>query len=360
MQKKTVAVLFGGVSSEHDISLKSVTSVLAHIPADRYDVIPVGITKDGRWLQFRGDHSLIEDGSWASHPENRTAFFAPDHAVKGLVVDDSGKFTTIPVDVVFPVLHGKNGEDGTLQGLLQLQGIPFVGCDLISSANCMDKAVTNTLLDAAGVPQANYLWLYSADYDKCRAQIHKAVTEQLSGYPVFVKPANAGSSVGVSKVHDESELDDAVAKAAKEDSKIVIEEAIIGKEVECAVLGNEEPKASVVGEVVTDADFYDFEDKYINGTSQMRIPADLPEETMEAIRQTAVYAYRTLGCGGLSRVDFLIRESDGKFFLNEINTLPGFTNISMYPRLWEKTGLPYEELLDQLIQLAFARTNTKG
>lgn len=355
MDKKTVAVLFGGVSSEHDVSLLSVTSVLRHLSRDRYDVIMIGITGDGRWLRFCGDIEQIADGSWESHPDNRTAFFSPDHSTRGLIVRQDDGFALQKVDVVFPVLHGKNGEDGTLQGLLQLSGIPFVGCDLLSSAACMDKSVTNTLLEAAGVPQAEFLWLYSRDYDKRKDEIRREIDGRLGGYPVFVKPANAGSSVGVSKVHCKAELDDAIQKAAHEDSRIVIEEGILGQEVECAVLGNEEPKASIVGEIASSADFYDYEDKYINGTSQLFLPARIPEETAEEIRRTAVYAYRSLGCGGLARVDFFVRKSDGKIFLNELNTMPGFTNISMYPKLWEKTGLPYGELLDALIDLAFAR-----
>lgn len=356
MQKKTVAVLFGGVSSEHDVSLKSVTSVLQHIPADRYHILKVGITKDGRWLLFSGDTALIADGSWVSHPDNCTAFFVPDQSIRGLVVKKENTLEVIPVDVVFPVLHGKNGEDGTLQGLLQMSGIPFVGCNLLASADCMDKGVTNILLEAAGVPQAKFLWLYAVDYPSKKEEIRQEIASRLGGYPVFVKPANAGSSVGVSKVHCENELDEAIAKAAQEDTKIVIEESILGQEVECAVLGNENPKASIVGEIATDADFYDYEDKYINGTSQLFIPAHIPEHTAEEIRKIAVHAYRSLGCTGLSRVDFFVRKSDGKVFLNELNTLPGFTEISMYPKLWEKSGLAYGELLDTLIQLAFNRT----
>ena len=307
MEKKTVAVLFGGVSSEHDVSLISVTSVLQHIPTDRYDIVKVGITKDGRWLHFTGDNDLIHNGAWESYPTNRTAFFTPDPTVGGLVVKT-------------------------------------------------DKGVTNILLEAADVPQAKFLWLYAGDYEQKKDAVREEITTRLGGYPVFVKPANAGSSVGVSKVHCEAELDDAIAKAAREDGKLVIEETIVGQEVECAVLGNEEPKASVVGEIATDADFYDYEDKYINGTSQLFIPARIPAETAEEIRKIAVHAYRSLGCGGLSRVDFFVRKSDGKIFLNELNTLPGFTSISMYPKLWEHSGLPYGELLDTLIQLAFART----
>ena len=216
MQKKTVAVLFGGVSSEHDVSRISVTSVLRHLDPEKYTIVTVGITKDGRWLLYSGDIDRIANGDWERDPNNRTAFLTPDPTVKGLLVlQEGGRETVLPIDVVFPVLHGKNGEDGTLQGLLQMNGIPFVGCDLLSSATCMDKASTNILLAAAGVPQAEFLWLYSIDYEKRKEEILREIHGRLKGYPVFVKPANAGSSVGVSKVHEKSELDAAVAKAAQ-------------------------------------------------------------------------------------------------------------------------------------------------
>ncbi|MBR4888096.1 MAG: D-alanine--D-alanine ligase, partial [Clostridia bacterium] len=259
---------------------------------------------------------------------------------------------TIPVDVIFPVLHGKNGEDGTIQGLFAMSGIPFVGCHTFASSVCMDKAATHTILSANRIEQTPYLWFYADRYEDSegRVIIRKKVNARLN-FPVFVKPANAGSSVGISKVNSMDELDEAVAKAAKEDVKIVIEEGVIGQEVECAVLGNRDAKASIVGEIGTTAAFYDYDDKYKNGTSQLYIPARLSDEISEEIRRTAVRAYRLLGCAGLSRVDFFVTP-EGRIILTEINTLPGFTAISMYPKLWEATGLAYGDLLDQLVELA--------
>ncbi len=350
----TVAILFGGSSSEHAVSCLSAASVIENIPKDRYQVIPVGITQDGCWMLYSGPVKQIADGSWEKHPANRTAFLSPDRSIKGLVARTGEGFEILPVDVVFPVLHGKNGEDGTVQGLLQLSGIPYVGCGVLSSAICMDKAVTNQLLESAGIARAKSLWFHARDYESRRASLCRDIEETLGGYPIFVKPANAGSSVGISKVKEEAELDAAVAKAAQEDGKIVLEETIVGQEVECAVLGNEEPRASLVGEVGAAAEFYDYDDKYVNGVSKLYIPARIPEETAEAIRKTAIQAYQVLECRGLCRIDFFVRESDGAILLNEPNTLPGFTAISMYPKLWEATGLPYSELLHRLIRLAQA------
>ena len=252
------------------------------------------------------------------------------------------------VDAVIPALHGKNGEDGTVQGLLQLSGIPYVGCAALASAVCMDKAVSHTLLSAAGIGQAKYLWFYASDYAEQAAQVRERIASELGGYPVFVKPANAGSSVGVSRVDRGDDLDAAVAKAAHEDWRVVIEECITGREVECAVLGNETPEAALVGEIGASAAFYDYDDKYINGTSQLFIPARLSEEVMEEIRRTACRAYRLLGCEGLARVDFFVR-NETEVILNELNTLPGFTSISMYPKLWEACGVSCPELLDRYL-----------
>ncbi|WP_444644475.1 D-alanine--D-alanine ligase family protein [Caproiciproducens sp. R1] len=351
MNKKRIAVIFGGSSSEHEVSCVSAASVINNLPKDKYEIVCLGITKDGRWYLFSGSPEEIADGRWERDPLNQPAFIAPDRNIRGIVVDGKMGFDVIKVDCVFPVLHGKNGEDGTIQGLLQLSGIPFVGCRALASAVCMDKAVTHTLLTAAGIHQANYLWFYTEKYKTGAEKIKRKIDARL-GYPIFVKPANAGSSVGVSKVSSEAELDEAVAKAALEDDKIVVEEAIVGQEVECAVLGNAEPEASVVGEIAASAEFYDYDDKYKSGTSQLYIPAHLDEAVMEEIRSTARRAYYMLGCTGLSRVDFFVR--DGKeVILNELNTLPGFTSISMYPKLWEASGIPYGELLDRLVSLSF-------
>lgn len=352
MNKKKIAVIFGGCSSEYEVSCVSAASVLKNLPGDQYDPVCVGITKDGRWYLFSGSVEEIADGSWINSPLNRMAFLSPDRSVGGIVVNGKGGFEIIRVDCVFPVLHGRNGEDGAVQGLLQLSGIPFVGCRALASAVCMDKAVTHTLLTAARIKQANYLWFYAENYAGEGVQKIKLKVSARLGYPVFVKPANAGSSVGVSKVRSEDELDAAVEKAAREDDKIVVEEAISGQEVECAVLGNSRPQASLVGEIAASAEFYDYDDKYKSGTSQLYIPAHLDEAVMEEIRNTACRAYRMLGCTGMSRVDFFVR-GGSEVLLNELNTIPGFTSISMYPKLWEAAGVSYSDLLDRLITLSF-------
>ncbi|WP_312695069.1 D-alanine--D-alanine ligase family protein [Caproiciproducens sp.] len=351
MDKKRIAVVFGGCSSEHEVSCVSAASVINNLPKDKYEIVCLGITKDGRWYLFSGSPEEIADGRWEHDPLNQPAFISPDRSIRGIVVDGQMGFDVIKVDCVFPVLHGKNGEDGTVQGLLQLSGIPFVGCRALASADCMDKAVTHTLLTAAGIHQANYLWFYAEKYKTGAAKIKLKIDARL-GYPIFVKPANAGSSVGVSKVSCEAELDEAVAKAAHEDDKIVVEEAITGQEVECAVLGNTEPEASTVGEIAASAEFYDYDDKYKSGKSQLYIPAHLDETVMEEIRSTAVRAFRMTGCSGLARVDFFVRNGK-EVILNELNTMPGFTSISMYPKLWEASGVPYSELLDKLVTLSF-------
>ncbi len=351
--KLSLAVIFGGVSSEHEVSRMSVTSILENLSNERYEVHMVGITKEGRWLLYTGPVEDILSGAWEQGPVT-PAFLSPDPSVHGLVALRDGKAETIHVDVIFPALHGKNGEDGTIQGLFQLSGIPYVGCDTESSAICMDKAVTHSLLSSADIEQAHYLWFYADRFDAAPDTIKNKIQARLD-FPVFVKPSSAGSSVGVSKVERFEDLDQAIRKAAREDKKVVVEEGITGQEVEVAVLGNRDCDASIVGEIGASAQFYDYDDKYINGTSQLYIPARIPEEVSEKIRQTAVRAYRLLGCSGLARVDFFVTAGDNRVILNEINTLPGFTSISMYPKLWMAMGLSYGELLDKLIELALQR-----
>lgn len=351
--KLSLAVIFGGVSSEHEVSRMSVTSILENLSNERYEVHMVGITKEGRWLLYTGPVEDILSGAWEQGPVT-PAFLSPDPSVHGLVALRDGKAETIHVDVIFPALHGKNGEDGTIQGLFQLSGIPYVGCDTESSAICMDKAVTHSLLSSADIEQAHYLWFYADRFDAAPDTIKNKIQARLD-FPVFVKPSSAGSSVGVSKVERFEDLDQAIRKAAREDKKVVVEEGITGQEVEVAVLGNRDCDASIVGEIGASAQFYDYDDKYINGTSQLYIPARIPQEVSEKIRQTAVRAYRLLGCSGLARVDFFVTAGDNRVILNEINTLPGFTSISMYPKLWMAMGLSYRELLDKLIELALQR-----
>lgn len=351
--KLSLAVIFGGVSSEHEVSRMSVTSILENLSNERYEVHMVGITKEGRWLLYTGPVEDILSGAWEQGPVT-PAFLSPDPSVHGLVALRDGKAETIHVDVIIPALHGKNGEDGTIQGLFQLSGIPYVGCDTESSAICMDKAVTHSLLSSADIEQAHYLWFYADRFDAAPDTIKNKIQARLD-FPVFVKPSSAGSSVGVSKVERFEDLDQAIRKAAREDKKVVVEEGITGQEVEVAVLGNRDCDASIVGEIGASAQFYDYDDKYINGTSQLYIPARIPQEVSEKIRQTAVRAYRLLGCSGLARVDFFVTAGDNRVILNEINTLPGFTSISMYPKLWMAMGLSYGELLDKLIELALQR-----
>ena len=351
--KLSLAVIFGGVSSEHEVSRMSVTSILENLSNEQYEVHMVGITKEGRWLLYTGPVEDILSGAWEQGPVT-PAFLSPDPSVHGLVALRDGKAETIHVDVIFPALHGKNGEDGTIHGLFQLSGIPYVGCDTESSAICMDKAVTHSLLSSADIEQAHYLWFYADRFDAAPDTIKNKIQARLD-FPVFVKPSSAGSSVGVSKVERFEDLDQAIRKAAREDKKVVVEEGITGQEVEVAVLGNRDCDASIVGEIGASAQFYDYDDKYINGTSQLYIPARIPEEVSEKIRQTAVRAYRLLGCSGLARVDFFVTAGDNRVILNEINTLPGFTSISMYPKLWMAMGLSYGELLDKLIELALQR-----
>ena len=350
-KKLSIAVLFGGQSSEHEVSRMSATSIIGNLSPEKYEVHMVGITKEGRWLLYTGDVSALVSGQWEQGPVC-PAFLSPDPSIHGLVVMGEPAHT-IHLDCVFPALHGKNGEDGTLQGLLALSGIPYVGCDTEASAICMDKAVTHSLLSAANIEQVHYLWFYADRFDAAPDTIKNKICARFN-FPVFVKPANAGSSVGVSRVDAPQGLDEAIRKAAREDGKIIVEEGVKGQEVECAVLGNrQDAQASIIGEIGASAEFYDYDDKYVNGTSQLYIPARIPEEVSDKIRETAVRAYRLLGCSGLARVDFFVTEKEQKVVLNELNTLPGFTSISMYPKLWMAMGLSYGGLLDRLIELAF-------
>lgn len=356
MIKKNVLVVFGGASSEHEISLISARGVISNIPADRFHVILMGVTLDGRSYLYDGPVNLLEGDKWAESDYITPAVISPSTEHHGVLKLVGGRAEVVHVDVVFPVLHGKNGEDGTIQGLLDLSGIPYVGCGTAASAVCMDKEIERSMADNAGIPQAKWMSLTRHDYDRDPAEILRTAPEKL-GYPVFVKPARAGSSVGISKAMNETELRDAVLKAFNEDDKIILEETVDGLEVECAVLGNEDPVASVVGRIALSGELYDFEDKYVSNTSELKIPADIDEALSEQVRAMAVKAFKAFGCAGLSRVDFFIRRSDNAVLLNEPNTLPGFTPISMYPKLFDCSGIPYGELLTRLIDLAFERVS---
>ncbi len=353
--RQTIAVIFGGVSSEYEISLISASFFIRNLPPHKYNVKTVGITKTGAWFLYNGPVENIENGTWVNSPTNQSAMLSPCRQNSGLVVFSESKTQIIPIDVVAPILHGKNGEDGTIQGLFELSGIPYIGSKTTASAVCMDKAIAHALLSTANIAQAHYLWFYSDRYTADRNGIMNKISARFD-FPVFVKPANSGSSLGVSKVNCPEELDNAVALASAHDSKIVVEEAIVGRELECAVYGNRNVFASPVGEISAGAQFYDYDDKYKNGVAQTIIPANIPQEISDEIRRIAIKAYRYLGCSGLSRVDFFLTENN-KIILNEINTIPGCTPISMYPKLWESVGVSSEKLVETLIQYALENAN---
>ncbi len=354
MQKKRIAVIFGGKSSEHEVSRVSATYVIRNIPQDRYEICMIGITKEGKWFLYSGDIDAIADGTWEQDKNNKVAFLSPDPSIKGLTVITEGTCKIIKLDVIFPVLHGKNGEDGTIQGLFELSGIPYVGCGVLASAGCMDKIITNIMLEKFGIDQAAYTWFYAYDYRRNPEKYLNRTEKALGSYPFFVKPANAGSSVGITKAHNREELKTAIETAAKEDSRILIEENIDGYEVECAVLGNEEPVASIPGQIAPAAEFYDYDAKYNNAASELYIPAHISEDLMYQVRVNALKAYKKIGCTGLSRVDFFVTK-DGRVLLNEINTLPGFTAISMYPKLMAACDYEGSALIEELIKFAMER-----
>mgnify|MGYP000034936243 FL=1 len=355
MSKIRVAVLFGGVSSEHEISLKSATNVIQNLPKDKYEVVPVGITKKGRWLFYPGDVKNIALGQWDSNPDCTPAVILPDPMYKGIMKIENDSFSFTKIDAVFPVLHGKNGEDGTVQGLLELAQIPYVGCGVLASAVCMDKEFTHIVLNNAGINTAKYRIVRSSDLGSLD-EICSDIGSDL-GFPVYVKPANGGSSIGVNRAEDPETLKDAVKLAFAHDSKVIVEETITGREIECAVMGNDNPFASTVGEIMpADDKFYDYDAKYVLGSTVLGIPADVPDEVSKEIRETAVKAFGAVNGSGLSRVDFFYADS-GKVYINEINTLPGFTAISMYPKLMENIGISYSELLDRLVKLSLEKAD---
>ncbi|MBR3936224.1 MAG: D-alanine--D-alanine ligase [Oscillospiraceae bacterium] len=351
MEKKTLALLFGGVSSEYDVSCMSVSSVWENVDREKYEPVLIGITKAGEWYLYSGDIEKVRAHEWDTDTENlKKAFICPDRTVHGAMIETENGWETLKIDVVFPVLHGKNGEDGTMQGLLEIAGLPYVGCKVLASAACMDKDVCHTLLEGAGIPQVKWLTYFKDRTDFSAAE--KEVAEKL-GWPVFVKPANAGSSVGISKVKTPDMLKEAMKLAFEHDVKVIIEEAVQSPiEVECAVLGNDELMVGGPGEIVPADEFYSYDAKYYNDESETFLKARIAEDVAENIRETAKRAYKVLGCAGLTRVDFLIDGESGKIVLNEPNTLPGFTNISMYPKLIMDTGMTYAELIDKLLELA--------
>lgn len=351
MKSLSVCILFGGVSPEHEVSLRSAESVLNNIDKSKYNVFPVGITKEGKWILYGGkDYSDLPSGRWLTHPDNRQAAISPIRG-QGLLTFEGDCVVRQQIDVVFPVLHGENGEDGTIQGLLQLAGIPYVGPHVAASAVAMDKTLTKLVVDQAGITQAAWNLVRRSDMGS-RMEGTLDALEAKFAYPMFVKPAGTGSSVGVSKATEREDLKKALLEAGKYDDKVLVEEFIRGREIEVAVMGNESPVASVCGEIDSGADFYDYDAKYITDTSVSYIPARIPEDVAETVRDTAVKVYKAIGCQGLSRVDFFVTWQENRVVFNEINTIPGFTSISMYPKLFGASGVPYSQLIDQLLKLA--------
>lgn len=349
--KIRVCVLFGGVSPEHDVSLRSAESVLNHIDHEKYDVLPVGITKAGKWILYAGnDYSKLPTEQWLDEENNCPVAISPVRG-QGLIVFRGENVSFEKIDVVFPVLHGENGEDGTVQGLLRLAGVPFVGPDVAASAVAMDKSLTKLVLERISMPVAAWISVRAADVAERIDSVLGSVELRFS-YPVFVKPAGTGSSVGISKVFDREMLVAALHDAAQYDEKILVEEYIRGREIEVAVMGNDNPFASVCGEIDSGSEFYDYEAKYVTDTSVAYIPARIRPETAEQIREYAVCAYKAIGCRGLSRVDFFVTFDDERIVFNEINTLPGFTSISMYPKLFDASGIEYDRLIDMLLEYA--------
>src|ERR1700731_3960843 len=389
MSKLRVGILFGGRSGEHEVSLLSAASVLNAIDKDKYEVVPIGITKDGPWLTA-GDAENLLQGKLvieprhlrAGNPETTqpAAVLArgeavvvppePVHRQSGLVpFQPDGALTrraadrAINVDVIFPVLHGTFGEDGTIQGLLELADIAYVGAGVLGSSAGMDKDIMKTLFRAAGLPIVKHVTVLRSQFGRESKKLQKLVESKLK-YPVFVKPANLGSSVGISKAHDRKELGPAIAEAAKFDRKIVIEEGVGGKknkarEIECAVLGNDDPKASIAGEIIPCKEFYDYDAKYLAEGSELVIPAKITKAEMKTVQRLAIAAFQAIDCTGLARVDFLMDPKSRRIYVNEINTMPGFTAISMYPKLWAASGVTYPDLIDRLIRLGIERHEDK-
>lgn len=375
MKKIRVGVLFGGRSGEHEISLLSAASVLKAINREKYDVVPIGITKEGRWLSSAHSEMLLKGealpkpgsqlpaaSSGATLARGEAQITPPSPTSGSLTPFESAAPANgagIRVDVIFPVLHGTFGEDGTIQGLLELAEIPYVGAGVLGSSAGMDKDIMKRLFIACGLPIVKHVTVLRGEWEKEPKKVTRAVEGRLK-YPVFVKPANLGSSVGISKAHDRKELGPAIETAAGYDRKIVIEEGVGGKkhkarELECAVLGNDAPRCSVAGEIVPAAEFYDYNAKYFDEGSQLLIPAKVTKKQMKELQEMAIRAFQSVDCSGLARVDFLMDPKNNRIYLNEINTMPGFTSISMYPKLWAATGIGYEELIDRLIQLALER-----
>lgn len=358
MDRIRVAVIFGGRSGEHEVSLSSARGIMEAIDKQKYETLPIGITKEGRWIASGNPMQALQ--SDMAEGKSKPVVLPGDPSQQGLVRLEGqkrGQVTT--VDVVFPVLHGPFGEDGTIQGLLELANLPYVGAGVLGSALGMDKILQKTILRAHGLPVADFMPILRKTWKRDPNEVIDRILETL-GCPCFVKPANLGSSVGITKAHDASELVVALNEAARYDRKLLVEEAIDARDIEVSVLGNDEPIASVAGEIISCNEFYDYEAKYIADDSELLIPAPISDELMHHIQEMAIQAYKAIDCAGMARADFFLERGTNKIYVNELNTIPGFTPISMYPKLWEASGISCTELIDRLIQLALERYQDKS
>ncbi len=350
-----VGILFGGRSGEHEVSLASAASVIRALDPEKYEAVPIGISKDGRWLVGSGAQKLLPD---VLRSGQRVVLPADPTTGALMPIGEAHGFSSMRVDVVFPVLHGTFGEDGTVQGLLDLAGLPYVGAGVLGSAVGMDKDVAKRLCLQAGIPVVDYVCVLRSELENQRQAVLKRIQKKFR-FPLFIKPAALGSSVGMSKVHNAAELPDALETAADFAQKILVEKAVKAREIELSVLGNEYPQASIPGEIIPHREYYDYAAKYLEDGTRLVIPAKLTKKQITLFQDLAVRAFRALECAGMARVDFFLEKRTGKIFLNEINTIPGFTSISMYPKLWEASGIPYRELIDRLIQFALAAHREK-
>ena len=355
MNKLSVALLFGGISSEHEISRISACAILENLSPRKYNIFTIGITKSGTWYLYKGTIDEILNGEWEKNPENQKVSVLLDSKDPAFVVLDGEEIKKISVDVVIPALHGQNGEDGKIQGLFSSSGIACAGCDAGSCVICMDKTATATLLTSKGVKKPKFFWFFYDEFKENENEIIAQIESSLENYPLFIKPSSSGSSVGISKAKNRNDLIFAIETAKNEDKKIIVEQAIEGKEIECAVLGNDEIIVSEPGEIVPGAEFYTYDAKYIDSSSELFIPARISSSLSEKIKIIARKAYKITGCQGLARVDFLVDSKTSEIFLNEINTFPGFTPISMYPKLMQHYGIDFPSLIDKIIKLALEK-----
>ena len=362
-RKIRVGIVFGGRSGEHEVSLASATSIMANLDSDKYEAVPIAITKEGSWLLgarpqqlLAAESSAHEDSAQEESEQARAVTLTGDPRLRRLIPVEQGEElgSEGALDVIFPVLHGTYGEDGALQGVLEMANVPYVGCGVLGSALGMDKEKMKMIFQRVGLPVGDFLVYRRGAWERAPEPILDEIEQRL-GYPNFVKPVNLGSSVGVNKAHNRAELLHFINEAAEYDRKIIVEKAIDCRELECAALGNDEPVVSMVGEVIPSNEFYDYRAKYIDNRSQIVIPADIPQAISEEVRRQAALAFQSLDLSGLARVDFFLERGTNLVYINEVNTMPGFTTISMYPKLWEASGLPYHELIDRLIELAIER-----